>query len=82
MSLRIEPEELEQKFRERAMKRYGYEKGSLKKAAKEAIRQWIREQDEIPTVDEPFALIEGMLEKWKGKTSAVEMQHTKKLWMK
>ena len=82
MSLRIELEELEQKFRESAMKKYGYEKGSLKKAAKEAIRRWIREQDEIPVVDEPFALIEGILEKWKGKTTAVEMQHAKKLWMK
>ena len=34
-------EELEEKFRKLAMKRFGYGKGSLSKALEEALRHWI-----------------------------------------
>ena len=34
-------EELEKKFREAAMRRFGYGKGSLSRAAEEAIRKWL-----------------------------------------
>ena len=41
MSLRLELEkELERKFRELAMRRYGFTKGAIKKAAETAIRRW------------------------------------------
>ena len=33
-------EDLEKEFRELAMKRFGYSKGSIKKATESAIRQW------------------------------------------
>jgi len=35
--------ELERKFRELAMKKYGYSKGSLKKATHHAIELWTKE---------------------------------------
>jgi len=34
--------EIEDKFRELAMKKFGYGKGSLSKALEEALRYWIR----------------------------------------
>lgn len=41
MVLKIELDKnLEKKFRETAMKRYGYSRGSLKKAAASAITEW------------------------------------------
>lgn len=41
MSLRLElDKELERKFRELAMRRYGFAKGSIKKAAETAIKRW------------------------------------------
>lgn len=83
MSLRIELDELEIPFRERAMKKFGYEKGSLKKAAMEAIRHWVDGQKDMPESKEPFSLIQGMLEQWKGKTNAVQLQHAAaRLWTK
>ena len=83
MSLRLEINELEKTFRELAMKKYGYSKGSLKKASMEAIARWVAEQKEIPASKEPFRLIEGILEKFKGKITSVELQHNaKNLWVK
>lgn len=83
MSLRLELDELEKQFREKAMKKYGYSKGSLKKASIDAFRGWIREQQEIPFAEDPFPLIEGILEKFRGKMTAVELQHAaKKMWVK
>lgn len=44
MSLRVElGEELEKKFRELAMKRYGYSKGAIKKATETALKRWTEE---------------------------------------
>ena len=83
MSLRLEINGLEKKFRETAMKKYGYSKGALKKASIEALNKWIAEQQEIPRSDNPFTLIEGVLEKFKGKIGSVELQHyAKRLWVK
>ncbi len=83
MSLRIELNGLEEKFREKAMKKYGYSKGSLKKAAVEALHRWIGEQEEIPRVKDPFPLLRGILSDLRGKVTAVELQHSaKKLWVK
>jgi hypothetical protein len=35
------PKKVEQKFRELAMKKFGYGKGSLSKALEEALLKWI-----------------------------------------
>lgn len=39
------PDEVEEQFRERAMKRFGHKRGSIGKAGEEAISTWIAEQD-------------------------------------
>ena len=85
MVLKFEFEkDLENEFREVAMKKYGFMKGSLRKASKEALRNWIRQQsNKIPRVDNPFNLVEGILSHLKGKKSSVELQHeAKNLWTK
>ena len=78
MVLKINLGEREGKFRELAMKRYGYRKGALQKASADIYNNWIREQDgydKIPKVDDPFKGIEGALKKYRGKITSVELQH-------
>ncbi len=83
MSLRLELNGIEKNFREAAMKKYGYSKGALKKASEEALKRWIAEQKEIPKSENPMGLIEGILEKLKGKIKSVELQHSaSRLWVK
>ncbi|MBS3097023.1 hypothetical protein J4480_06325 [Candidatus Woesearchaeota archaeon] len=85
MVLKVELEkELEHKFREAAMRKYGYQKGSLQKATKEALGNWVMQQStKIPKVDDPFKLVRGILSHLKGKTTSVELQHeAMDLWVK
>lgn len=86
MSLRVELDrELERKFREIAMKRFGYSKGSIKKATEMAIRKWSSDE-RVPTTkpkNNPVYLIVGGLAHLKGKKTSVELQHeAKRLWIK
>jgi len=76
--------DLEYKFREVAMKKYGYFKGSLQKASEEAFREWImKNSNKVPKVENPFALIEGVMKEIKGKKNSVNLQHeASRLWMK
>lgn len=83
MSLRLELDELEQPFREAAMKKYGYSKGALQKASREAVRKWVHEQQGLPTVKDPFRLMRGILKQYRGTITSVELQHeARKLWVK
>lgn len=85
MVLKVELEkELENKFREVAMRKYGYTKGSLQKATREALVGWMSQQPtRVPKVKDPFKLVRGMLKDLKGKTTSVELQHEAvKLWAK
>lgn len=85
MVLKVELEkELEYKFRETAMRKYGYVKGSLQKATKEALSEWVMKQpSKVPKVKDPFKLVRGMLKDLRGKTTSVELQHeATKLWAK
>ncbi len=76
------PDELNKKFREVAMKKYGYTKGSLSLAAQKALEHWTYEEFNREKVKEiakrhtkdPVEEIEGLLSHVKGKTS-VELQH-------
>ena len=73
MSLRLEiDKELERKFRELAMRRYGFTKGSIKKAAETAIKRWtetseIGKKEKSNTIAKSLKLLEAgvKLKKWK-----------------
>ena len=82
MSLRVQVNtKLEQKFREAAMKRFGYGKGALSKAAEEAILNWISslENETITFEGDPVKAIEGLLKDV--KSDSVTLQHeSQKLW--
>lgn len=86
MSLRLELEpELEQVFREAAMRSNGFKKGALQKSAEEALRAWLRENaaSKVPKAKDPFKLVEGILSELRGKKTSVELQHeVKLLWTK
>ena len=87
MSLRVElDKELERKFRELAMRRYGYSKGAIKKATEIAIKKWTKEEpleekQSSKTTENSIKLIEGTLSHLRGKKTSVQLQHeAMKLW--
>ena len=85
MVLKMEFEkEFEDKFRQAAMKKFGYKKGALQMAGKKALGSWVREEEKkLPQVDNPVSLIDGILSHLKGKYTSVELQHEAvKLWLK
>ena len=64
MSLRIKiDQKLERRFREAAMRRFGYGKGALSKAAEEAIRRWVStvESESLSFDEDPVEAIDGLL---------------------
>lgn len=84
MVLKVEfDEKFERKFRELAMRKYGFYKGSIKKASEEALSSWINSEEKIlPSIDDPINLIRGILKSEKGKKSSVDLQHDKSVWLK
>lgn len=85
MVLKLEFEkEFEQKFRELAMRKYGFSKGALSKASKEALKIWIKSEEKpLPKLKDPFKNIRGCMKELKGKYTSVELQHeAKNLWPK
>ena len=93
MAIKVElDEDLERKFRELAMKKFGYSKGSIKKAAQKAIRNWTEEEGERTRgrhshkeTKNPADLLVGLLSdsKTKGKKTSVQLQHeSAQLWAK
>ena len=73
-------EETEKKFRQAAMKRFGYRKGALSSAAEEAFRKWVASVEEVPPFEgDPVKAIEGLLADI--DIDSVELQHMiPKLW--
>lgn len=74
-------DKLELRFRELAMKRFGYGKGALTKAIEEAIIKWISsvEKEELTFEEDPIEAIDGLISDI--KVDAVELQHRiKDLW--
>jgi hypothetical protein len=75
-------EKIERKFRELAMRKFGYGKGSLAKAAEEAILKWISETEKQEKIFEgnPVDAIDGLLSDV--KMDSVELQHKlRDLWL-
>lgn len=70
-------DEVEEKFRRLAMMVYGYGRGSLSKAAEEAIRRWIAEHEAllngVNVPEDPVGAIRGVLAGI--RKSGVELQH-------
>ena len=70
-------EELERRFRKMAMEIYGYGRGSISRAAEDAIRRWVIEREEllkeVRIPEDPIKAIRGMLKHV--KKSGVELQH-------
>lgn len=76
------PEDLDRRFRFQAMKRFGYGKGSLSKAAQEAFEKWIAsvEREEIKFKGDPVRAIRGLLKDI--DVDSVELQHmAKRFWI-
>ncbi len=75
-------EKLERRFRELAMKRFGYSKGALTKAVEEAILRWISsfEGEAVNFESDPIEAIEGLLSNV--DMDSVDLQHRiKDLWI-
>lgn len=67
-------EETEKKFRQAAMRRFGYRKGALSLAAEAAIKKWTASVEEIPEfMGDPVKAIEGLLADL--DIDSVELQH-------
>ena len=82
MALRINvDEELENRFREIAMRKFGFTKGALSQAAEEAIRLWLASTSRVKFEGDPVDAIDGMLSDI--KIDSVKMQHlASKFWSK
>jgi len=82
MPLRFQiSQKLEHKFRELAMKRFGYGKGALSRAAEEAVLKWIStvEEEDLSFEGDPVEAIDGLLSDI--NIDSVELQHeAKKIW--
>ena len=75
-------EGLERRFRELAMKRFGYMKDSISRAAEEAILNWISmvEGEDVEFEGDPVEVIDGILSDV--KIDSVELQHkVKDIWL-
>jgi hypothetical protein len=73
---------LELKFRELAMRRYGYSKDAISRAVEDAILKWISlvEKEQISFEGDPIEAIKGILSDV--KIVSVELQHMiKDIWI-
>jgi len=77
-SLKVQlSEETEKKFREAAMRHFGYGKGALSLAAERALSEWVARERRVERllkdIGDPLDAIEGVLAQV--KTGAVQLQH-------
>ncbi len=72
---------LERRFRELAMKRFGYGKGALSKALEEAVERWVLAvgHEQFSFDGDPVEAIDGLLSDL--DVDAVKLQHEiEKIW--
>lgn len=80
--------ELGKKFREIAMKKYGYTKGALSAAAQKALANWTLKNEKMEKTKEvvkrhiknPVEELEGMLAHVKGRTSEQLQNEALDIW--
>jgi len=73
---------LELRFRELAMRRFGYGKGALSRAVEEAILRWVSsvEEESVFFEGDPVEVIDGVLSDV--RLDSVELQHRiKDIWV-
>jgi hypothetical protein len=83
MSLRVQIDpKLENRFREAAMRKFGFGKGALSKAAEEAILNWVTtEKENLEFEGDPVQAIEGLIKDI--DVNSVTLQHeVQKIWAK
>jgi len=70
-------DQVENSFRRAAMKKFGYGRGALSRAAEEALARWSEgseiSDELLDTVQDPVSTIEGLLKHVKG-VSSVDLQ--------
>lgn len=66
------PEEVETRFREWAMKRFGHKRGSIGKAGEEALAAWVADQD----IDLEMMPAQNPIETKRGALSHVDKSST------
>lgn len=76
------PDELKREFKKRSMETFGYGRGSISKAAAQAIQRWTSEKELIRREysqgpDDSVHILRGMLKR--AKESSVELQHKAKM---
>ncbi len=71
------PDDLEREFKKQSMEAFGYGRGSISKAATEAIQRWTSEhekaQQDYPPPKDPVKALRGLLKDV--KESSIELQH-------
>ncbi len=72
--------DLEKRFRETAMKRFGFGKGALTRAAEQAFERWLSTaKDNFRFEGDPVKAIDGILADL--KLNSVELQHSaRRVW--
>lgn len=82
MGMRVNlDEETENRFREAALRKFGFTKGALSQAAEEAIRLWLASTSKRTFKGNPVEAIDGILSSV--KIDSIKMQHLAlKLWSK
>jgi len=81
MGLRLQlRKETEARFREEAMKRFGFGRGALSKAGEQAIETWLGTTARAPKFEgDPVKAIQGILSET--EAGSVELQHSvQKTW--
>lgn len=66
-------EDVEKMFRRIAMRRFGYQKGSMSEAAGEAFKQWASSYEDFNNQDISWVSLKGILKSV--KKDSVELQH-------
>ena len=64
--------ETENKLRERAMRRFGYAKGSIKEAVEEAVEHWLASKTDLSPL--PVSALKGILKDV--KQTSVQLKHS------
>jgi hypothetical protein len=75
-------EDMEKLFRKIAMRRFGYQKGSISEAAAEAFKQWASSYDDSNNEDISWISLKGILKNVKKDSVGLQHEAWKKIGKK